>query len=451
MKELFPSYYRLTEEELKALWSNSHVVFDTNALLNIYKYPKDAQTDILGAMKAVRQRLMLPHQVALEFNRHRLGVIADQVDTFDKVSSIVSDMQNNLIRKLDELKLVKLHSQIDPTVLTKAVSEATAEFLGKLEVLKENQPKVHEPDKLREELDSLFQDRIVGGFKDQNELDNWGEEAEARFSQQIPPGFEDAKTKAKNGTDLEFTFNGLRYKNKYGDYILWRQILEAVSTKDKPANLILVTDESKPDWWNEIRSQGRHKVGVHPNLIEEYRRYSGGGIFHIYSSEGFLTEAKKRLSVSLGKTTVSRVRDIAEVSNDSDLGFTARLVEAAFFHMLQDTYPGIWVERRQSFPDFIVNSGEQTVAYDVKFLRRPLSYHIFPIVEKTYDSVKRYREAGRITTFELSFVVTSEENASAVTDGLRATSQKLDIPFGVGVYVISQEDADLFPRLQRVN
>jgi hypothetical protein len=451
MKELFPSYYRLTDEELKTLWSESLVAFDTNSLLNIYKYPKDAQQDMLRAMKAVQDRLLLPHHVALEFNRHRLGVIAEQVDTYDKVAKIVKDMQNELTQKLDKLKLVKLHSQIDPTPLTESISQAADDFLEKLKVLKQKQPKVHEEDKLRQELDQLFQDRIVGGFPDQNMLDLWGDEAEDRFLRQVPPGFEDAKAKAKHGTDLEFTFDGLRYKNKYGDYILWRQLLEAVETRGVPTNLILVTDDSKSDWWNEIRSEGNLKVGVHPNLVEEFRRYSDGGFFQIYSSEGFLIEAKRHLKVTLANTTVSRVRDIAEVGNETESGFTAWAVESTFFHMLRSNYPGDWVDRRSFFPDFIVNSAEQVYAYDLKYLRRPLSYHVFPIIEKTRESVERYREAGRFTTFELSFIVTSEEHASQITHGIESTRTKLHIPFQIGIYVISQDDGERFPRLERVS
>ena len=38
MRDLFPSYYRPTDEEFKELWEKCTFIFDANVLLNLYLY-----------------------------------------------------------------------------------------------------------------------------------------------------------------------------------------------------------------------------------------------------------------------------------------------------------------------------------------------------------------------------------------------------------------------------
>ena len=41
MKTLFAEYYRLSDECIKEIWEESSIVFDTNVLLNLYRYNED--------------------------------------------------------------------------------------------------------------------------------------------------------------------------------------------------------------------------------------------------------------------------------------------------------------------------------------------------------------------------------------------------------------------------
>ena len=271
MRDIFPGYYKRDEKELSELWRSGQIILDTNVLLNLYKYQSGVQKEMLKTLSAVKDRLWLPHQVALEYQRNRLEIIGEQFEKFDKVANIVKSSRANLRSQLENLQLVKLHSTIDPSGLLDGIDKLTDDFVANLEQQKESQPRVHMDDTLREQIDDLYIGRIGNGPTDQREIDDWNQEAERRFSLEIPPGFADVKDKSKGGVPESYTFDGLQYQKKYGDLFIWKQLLAHVS-ECPGLGVIFVTDDSKPDWWNEVKSNGKFKVGVHPQLVEEYRR-----------------------------------------------------------------------------------------------------------------------------------------------------------------------------------
>ena len=49
------------------VWQNGIIVFDTNVLLNLYRYNEETRNELLKLMKSYQNRLWMPYQVALEF------------------------------------------------------------------------------------------------------------------------------------------------------------------------------------------------------------------------------------------------------------------------------------------------------------------------------------------------------------------------------------------------
>jgi len=43
MRNLFPGFYDRTAEELSMLWQEATFVFDTNMLLNLYRYQEETR------------------------------------------------------------------------------------------------------------------------------------------------------------------------------------------------------------------------------------------------------------------------------------------------------------------------------------------------------------------------------------------------------------------------
>lgn len=74
MKTQFFEHYSLSNEKIKDIWQNGLVVFDTNVLLNLYRYNKETCDDILNYMKTFGDRLWMPYQVGWEYNNNRMDV-----------------------------------------------------------------------------------------------------------------------------------------------------------------------------------------------------------------------------------------------------------------------------------------------------------------------------------------------------------------------------------------
>ncbi len=67
---------------------------DTNVLLGLYRYPKEAHDELIRTFNQIEDRLWIPHQVALEYQENRLSVISEQLGKYDDV---VKNHQRNPI------------------------------------------------------------------------------------------------------------------------------------------------------------------------------------------------------------------------------------------------------------------------------------------------------------------------------------------------------------------
>lgn len=85
MRDAFPGYYRLTDEEFDDLWKEAIFVPDTNVLLALYRLSEASRAKLLTILEALSDHLFLPYQVAAEFQRGRIGVIEEQLSTYRKV------------------------------------------------------------------------------------------------------------------------------------------------------------------------------------------------------------------------------------------------------------------------------------------------------------------------------------------------------------------------------
>lgn len=85
MKNEFIGYYRPTKEEKDSAWKTGVFIFDTNALLNLYRYSETTRKDFLTALEKIKARLHLPYHVALEFHKNRHGVIEDSTAKYDSL------------------------------------------------------------------------------------------------------------------------------------------------------------------------------------------------------------------------------------------------------------------------------------------------------------------------------------------------------------------------------
>ena len=140
MKNMFKQYnYFYTPEQYKDIWENALFVFDTNTLLNLYRYQEETRNEFLQVLNKISNRIWIPHHVALEFQRNRLTVICEQKELFSKTKKALEITTKTLNVELEKLKLNKRHSLINIDNFTKSFNDLVVSFGRELEDIKGSQ------------------------------------------------------------------------------------------------------------------------------------------------------------------------------------------------------------------------------------------------------------------------------------------------------------------------
>lgn len=334
----FHAYYLPDEKSLKRLWNNGTVALDASVLLNLYRYPVLACSDLLSALEKISERLFVPYQAALEYQRNRLEVIASQRRRFDEVRKVLADTQNRLHADLGKLQLKKRHSSIDPSQLLTDMERILDKFRDDLVQREKDQLDITGKDEIRAAIDRLLEGKI-GTLPNQAALDKIYQEGKKRYENHVPPGYSDAR-KAESGEPIYFS-NGVRIERQFGDLIFWTQLMEMASERTLK-HLILITDDEKEDWWWVIESSGKKTIGPRPELLEEMCEKSGVDDFYIYTSERFLYYARQYLGLKVKDQSIDEVRIVrqSQTARAWPYGFSGDAVDAAYF-WLNSRYGGL--------------------------------------------------------------------------------------------------------------
>ncbi|MHB0925092.1 MAG: PIN-like domain-containing protein, partial [Gallionellaceae bacterium] len=156
MKSLFPQYADVSELDYGKVWKQALFVFDTNVLLNLYRYQSNTRDELLEVLNKLSGSIWIPHHVGLEFQRNRLKVIAEQNSRFNEVRRTIEKAKNSLFSELDKLQLQTRHSLIDPQPLTSGFETLVANYLDKLAELQGTQQKPTATDPLKEKIEAIF-------------------------------------------------------------------------------------------------------------------------------------------------------------------------------------------------------------------------------------------------------------------------------------------------------
>lgn len=280
MKDVFAEYYLPSEEDFTGLWSNGIVAFDSSALLNLYFYSDKTAETYLSVMGMLKERLWLPYQAGLEYQRNRLGVISKAAKGYSEAKKSLAAISIQVHARTQPPFLdSKLVDRFDAVAaeITEAFDQAVRSF--------EKRP-MNDP--IRERLDGLFSGRVGTGFQDK-ELNAIYSEGRERYKAKVPPGYKDEKEKPGNDC--------------FGDLVIWKELMERAKAESKP--LIFVTDDAKEDWW---LIQNDKTIGPRPELLREFVHIAGQGCY-IYSSDGFLLYADRYLTATLDPGVLAEVRD----------------------------------------------------------------------------------------------------------------------------------------------
>jgi hypothetical protein len=307
----------------KDIWKTGIFIFDSNVLLDLYRLPKTAREDLLSIFRSdkFKDRIWIGFQVILEFLNNRFEAISDQKNKFHAVRNLIEeaieryeDVSTNLTNELSSLKLKQRHSLIDPE---KFINDANVQksikylndFIEELDKLEKKQSDVNDADTLKDLVLSLFANKIGRGF-DKKQLSDLYKEGDRRYDAKIPPGYKDIK---KDGAHV---YEDKEYIRKYGDLILWKEIIEKSKT-EKLKYVVLVTGDVKEDWWFEKRGK---KLGPRIELLNEiYFEAPDLDTFYMYDTSSFLQYAKKELELDVKESSISETKHLIELSRQTRL------------------------------------------------------------------------------------------------------------------------------------
>lgn len=286
MKDKFPEYYRPSGDDLRTLFNSCIFVFDTNALLDIFRLGESYAKKVLELIRKYHDRIVIPFQVAKEYHKNYLETICRELAS-----------GNNAIKSLD----VDAYCLIGKEFIEKLPRSIQKDFVKDINsIFNRYQKNVQAQNEyLKTQMDSgelfceiseLLSTTLNVGFTE-DEISEIQKEGKSRYENKIPPGYLD-----KNKDD-----------NLYGDLIIWKEILKI--SKDRKRSIIFISRDLKKDWISEYSGI---KCGPRIELLHEFQQNSPGKIFYIYTLDRFINYANEEQK-SLQKKDLDNISSILSV------------------------------------------------------------------------------------------------------------------------------------------
>lgn len=262
---------RETDYELTIAFNSDDtlVVMDSNVWLNLYTIHPLALIEIVEKIRENKEQFWIPHQVYREFSKNAKSKKDEVIEYYknarvncikelERTKDIVGQTFENFRRKQrtdgEELKSSVLSDfQAVIQKFKNGYEELEKSYTEELAV-------ICEEDIVSELVDEIYENSKTKDFTIMEKAQIC-EEGEIRYKYKIAPGYTDEEKKSD--------FDGGDFYRKYGDLIIWKELLRRVS--DTKMNTLFIEDEKKKDWFSE---RGGKKLA--PVLYEEYDQATNG-------------------------------------------------------------------------------------------------------------------------------------------------------------------------------
>lgn len=243
------------------------IVFDTSSLLHFFECSPDLAAKLIENLTTIEHKLWIPHQVYNEYINKKDSVKQREMNKFKNI--II-----NYIKHIDSLESEygKLHLRYRNYNIN-GINNLEVDLNNSIEIIKERltsfgreRASDEQENKLLFRKDNI--ETFINNIKDEgnvgtpftlNELLSIYQEGEIRFKYAIPPGYKDRKKDTKE----------LSNTAKFGDLIIWKEILQQVQVHNR--NIIFIMEDNKPDWW-EI--DNNVLIGPRKELMKEFNEIS---------------------------------------------------------------------------------------------------------------------------------------------------------------------------------
>ena len=254
-------------------------------------------------------------------------------------------------------------------------------------------------------------------------------EGKVRYENKIPPGFND------NGKKDKRKFNGIEYQEKFGDLIIWKDMLEKAEDTSIQ-NVIFITNDGVSDKKSDLLYKvNGETIGARIEMIEEMWKKCSANFFIMNEllfmktfSEGVVSKTtSKSIEFYYNKETNKNPRNLTESSvidsgdltlilessaeleaelkeslNDFLLNETFELDEPHYIHGWGElehlTIQDIYIEKSDLIFDFDSISGTAVVECDVDFN----VIYKNPMYEKGFDDEEEISYTGQNEMYSVS-------------------------------------------------
>ncbi|MCH4568227.1 PIN-like domain-containing protein [Bacillus sp. ES1-5] len=332
-KDDIEHYYRPNEKKEKNIWTDCIFIFDTSALLEFYYFPKKFQEDIFNStFERIKERLWIPHHVKYEYLKNRENTLQKPIEEKYKrledeqikvIESEIKNIKNRINNFINHTKKEDTHPYIDNTIslnfeeASKTFETAFSDFKSKVAIeFKKREEEINAfatEDFVLESFSNYFK---IGREYNFEKLMEIVEEGEIRYRNKIPPGYKDGPNK-----------EGMQ---KYGDLIVWKQIIDFAEQSGKP--IVFITNDVKEDWcYHYKRSNEVRIIRPKEDLITEIRNKASVD-FCMYTFSQFLHTAKEILGTNIPQEIIDEAKTVSGSKKTSQVRFDG------YYRTLEDSY-----------------------------------------------------------------------------------------------------------------
>ncbi len=294
MDNLFSAYSEKYEEQIRSIEGSVLVSYDTSCLLDLYRCTDGARTEVIELFKRIDSKFghFIVHHVALEFSVNKEKAKEHTKHTFNALEQNFNKFKQSI---QTSAKIGGLTTPLSE--LSNNISPFIDGIYSEFQKSKKGFSRKNEKEDIFDSIAKLFSGKVSDPFSHE-QLQLISNEGTVRFEKKIPPGFED-------GSKSNFiNFNGVGVESKFGDLIVWKQLIEVA--KKRQSNLIFITSEEKDDWI--VRGRMR------PDLAGEFQFQTNFRIFCM-SLKAFERKFGRELGSPLSSVTRTELDNFDKESN----------------------------------------------------------------------------------------------------------------------------------------
>ena len=323
-KDEFYGFYREPFNKENMTSENTIIVFDTNSLLNVFRFTPEASKEYFEIIQSIQDKIYIPYLVALEFHFHKSETLL-----LNEIN--VTKFKNNFSKNWNKLKSeaaktlfssLSYRNDIDKKELNAYLSDLLNsedlnienKLVEKISSISENQTNIFNA--LVEIMHSKTGERYT-----QDMITKIEKEGEERYKNGTPPGFNDANKK------LSRSYNGIKYQQKFGDLIIWKDIINKAK-EDRIKHVIFVTSDGKRDSKTDLNykvcvgndGNGKKKyqiIGPRIELIEEMKNETGADFYLMDELEFMKQFSQEEVSSRVVKSISDTLLDFAKIVSTS--------------------------------------------------------------------------------------------------------------------------------------